>query len=203
MIALIYAHPYPKRSRANQLLLESLSADFPELKVRSLYDLYPDFSIDVDAEQAILLQARIVLWMGPLYWYSPAALLKLWFEKVLTYGWAYGEGAHALAGKHCRWIVTTGGDEASFSDAGSHGRAFEHFVSPVQQTALFCGMQWHPPFVVHGSRRLTRAALQEQGRSLRQQVQNLMEREQRVRSGSGTVTGAGPGHGHGKETLSG
>lgn len=174
MITLVYAHPYPRRSRANRTLLEAI-VDLPGLELRSLYELYPDFAIDIEAEQAALLRARIVVWMGPLYWYSPPALLKLWFEKVLAYGWAYGEGAHALAGKQCRWIVTTGGDDSAFSAAGSHGRAFEQFVPPMEQTARFCRMHWQEPFVVHGSRRLSLPALQEQARSLRLQLLDLMQ----------------------------
>jgi glutathione-regulated potassium-efflux system ancillary protein KefF len=175
VIAVIYAHPYPLRSRANRALLNGL-ADIPELDVRSLYDLYPDFAIDVEAEQAALLQARIVLWLCPLYWYSPPALLKLWFEKVLTYGWAYGEGAQALRGKYCRWIVTAGGDEATYSGSGVHGRAFEQFVAPVEQTALFCQMRWESPFVMHGARRLSHEQLHQHVRDLRQQVSNLMRK---------------------------
>ncbi|HEX4353552.1 MAG TPA: NAD(P)H-dependent oxidoreductase, partial [Polyangiales bacterium] len=69
MIDLVYAHPYPHRSRANHLMLAAVR-DLPGLEIRSLYDLYPDFSIDVDAEQEALLRARIVVWQHPTYWYS-------------------------------------------------------------------------------------------------------------------------------------
>jgi glutathione-regulated potassium-efflux system ancillary protein KefF len=60
--------------------------------VHSLYDLYPDFDIDVDAEQAALKHADLVVWMHPIYWYSVPAMLKHWFDVVLLRGWAYGEG---------------------------------------------------------------------------------------------------------------
>ena len=46
MICLIYAHPYPDRSRGNRVLLEAVR-QLPGLDLRSLYDLYPDFGIDV------------------------------------------------------------------------------------------------------------------------------------------------------------
>jgi glutathione-regulated potassium-efflux system ancillary protein KefF len=153
MIALIYAHPYPDRSRANRILLEAVR-DLPALELRSLYDLYPDFGIDVEAEQALLLEADLIVWQHPLYWYSVPGLMKHWFDKVLARGWAYGEDGDALAGKTCLWVTTTGGDEAAFSPEGMHAFPFGAFVPPIEQTARFCQMHWAPPLVLHGAHRV-------------------------------------------------
>ena len=112
MILIIYAHPYPQRSRAGRVLLGAVR-DLPDIEVHSLYELYPDFDIDVDAEQAALKRADLVVWMHPIYWYSVPAMLKHWFDVVLLRGWAYGEGGDALQGKHCLWVTTTGGMRAS------------------------------------------------------------------------------------------
>jgi glutathione-regulated potassium-efflux system ancillary protein KefF len=174
MIDLIYAHPYPHRSRANRILLEAVS-DLPFVKVRSLYDLYPDFSIDVGVEQDALLRSEIVVWQHPLYWYSVPALLKLWFDKVLSYGWAYGESTAALAGKRCLWVVTAGGDETAFSLSGMHGHHFESFVSPVAQTARFCKMEWLSPIVLQGARRIDDAELQRIALEYRARLYSLAE----------------------------
>ena len=87
MILVVLAHPYPDRSYANRALLASLDG-LAGVEVRSLYDLYPDFAIDAAAERAALAAASVVVWQHPIYWYSVPALLKLWFEKVLTPGWA-------------------------------------------------------------------------------------------------------------------
>jgi glutathione-regulated potassium-efflux system ancillary protein KefF len=160
MIALIYAHPYPRRSRANRALLGA-AADLPFVVVRQLYELYPDFAIDIAAEQAVLAEAGAVVWQHPLYWYSVPPLLKLWFDKVLTHGWAYGTGGTALHGKGCQWVATTGGTPATYTDRGLHGGDFERFVPPIQQTARFCGMRWHEPIVVHGAHRIDDRALSE------------------------------------------
>ena len=129
------------------------------MDVRPLYDLYPDFSIDVEAEQRALEAAAVVVWQHPLYWYTAPALLKLWFEKVLTAGWAYGPGGVALRGKRCLWVVTTGGDELDYSTAGVHQHRFEAFVAVVRQTAQFCGLVWLDPLVVHGAPKLDAGAL--------------------------------------------
>lgn len=52
-------------------------------------------------------------------WYSIPPLLKLWIDKVLSHGWAYGHGGKALHGKHLLWAVTTGGGESHF-EIGAH-----------------------------------------------------------------------------------
>lgn len=79
MLVLIFAHPYPDRSRANQALLSAVR-DLDGLELRSLYDLYPGFDIDVPSEQAALSRATVVVWQHPIYWYAPPALLKHWFD---------------------------------------------------------------------------------------------------------------------------
>jgi glutathione-regulated potassium-efflux system ancillary protein KefF len=171
----IFAHPYPKRSRANRVLLDEVRA-LPGVIVRSLYDLYPDFDIDVEAEQRVLLENEMIVWQHPMYWYSVPGLLKHWFDKVLARGWAYGDGGTALRGKRCLWVVTTGGDESAFRPEGMHAHRFEEFVPHVEQTARFCGMHWEEPIVVRGAHRVTDAALAESARSYRERVTAQGER---------------------------
>jgi glutathione-regulated potassium-efflux system ancillary protein KefF len=170
MILVVYAHPYPSRSRASAALLAGIN-DLPEVSVRSLYDLYPDFDIDVEAEQAALSAAQLVVWLHPIYWYSVPGLLKQWFDVVLTRGWAYGhangKAGAALHGKDCLWVSTTGGTEQAYTTTGAHQRAFEDFLAPIEQTAKFCGMTWLPPITAHGAHVVSDDALREAGLSLR------------------------------------
>jgi len=173
MALLLFAHPYPDRSRANRALLNAVEG-LPGLKLRSLYDLYPDFAIDVAAEQDALLSADPIVWQHPMYWYSVPSLLKHWFDRVLTRGWAYGEGGRALHGKRCQWVVTTGGDTEAFSAGGIHGHGFEEFVPVVKQTARFCGMRWEQPLVVHDAHKLDTSALQAAGARYRETLRALM-----------------------------
>jgi glutathione-regulated potassium-efflux system ancillary protein KefF len=170
LIVVVHAHPYPARSAAGSVLLTAIR-DVPELHVRSLYQLYPDFDIDVAAERKALEGAGLVVFLHPVYWYSVPALLKQWFDVVLVKGWAYGEGGTALAGKPCLWAVTTGGDEEAYSAEGRHGRAFEDFAPVVERTARYCGMHWLEPFVLHGAHIVDEAALREAGRRLRDRIE--------------------------------
>ncbi len=174
MIALIYAHPHPARSIANRALLAAVR-DLPNLRLRSLYDLYPDFSIDVEAERALLIPARLVVWQHPLFWYHVPALLKLWFEGVLGEGWAYGEGGNALAGKDCLWVTTTGAPEEAYAPTGKHGFPFAAFVPPMQQTARLCAMNWLEPIVVHGAHRIGPDELEQTAATYRRRLQPYLD----------------------------
>ena len=53
MILIIYAHPYPHHSHANKRMLEQ-ARTLEGVEIRSLYQLYPDFNIDIAAEQEAL-----------------------------------------------------------------------------------------------------------------------------------------------------
>ncbi len=173
MLLLVFAHPYPDRSRANQALLAGVQG-LEGLEVRSLYDLYPDFDIDVPAEQAALSRAKVVIWQHPTYWYAPPGLLKHWFDAVLLRGWAYGDGGDALRGKRCLWVTTTGGEPAAYGPGGMHRLPFEEFIPPVEQTARFCQMEWEPPLIVHGAHRVSDDDLSALGRDYRRRLEALL-----------------------------
>jgi glutathione-regulated potassium-efflux system ancillary protein KefF len=187
MVVLVFAHPYPNRSRANRRLLDAV-ADLDDVDVRSLYDMYPGFDIDVPAEQAALEGATAVVWQHPTYWYSVPSLLKHWFDKVLLRGWAYGEGGTALRGKRCLWVATTGGDVGSYSEQGMHRRAFEAYRPVVEQTAVFCGMRWEPPLIVHGVHQLSDRVLDEAAREYRARMQLLIDASVVPRVSAGPVS---------------
>lgn len=146
MILIIYAHPYPKHSHANRKMIEQASM-LPDVEVRSLYELYPDFNIDIAAEQEAIKRADLVIWQHPMQWYSMPPLMKLWIDKVLSHGWAYGKGGTALNGKQVMWAVTTGGGEGHFELGDNPG--FQVLGQPLQATALYCGMKWLPCFSIH------------------------------------------------------
>jgi glutathione-regulated potassium-efflux system ancillary protein KefF len=171
VILLVYAHPQPRQSRANRILLDAVR-DLPTLAVHALYDRYPDFAIDVAAERQRLADAQLIVWQAPLYWYSVPALLKLWFEVVLTRGYAYGPGGTALADKSCLWVTTTGAESEAYTPAGRHAHEFGAFVPHVRQTARFCGMQWLEPLVVHGAHRVAVEVLQAAAREYRVRLEH-------------------------------
>jgi glutathione-regulated potassium-efflux system ancillary protein KefF len=182
VILVLLAHPYPDRSRANRALTRAIEG-LEGVTIRSLYDLHPDFVIDVAAEREALLAAQVVVWQHPIHWYSVPALLKLWFEKVLGAGWAFGPGGTALHGKQCLWVVTTGGDEASYAPGGMHRLPMSSYQPVVENTARFCGMDWLDPIVVHAAHRIEDEHLAELGERYRARLVALRHAHTRVDHG--------------------
>jgi glutathione-regulated potassium-efflux system ancillary protein KefF len=162
-ILVIAAHPGLEHSRVNRALLDAAgalaAAGSPRVALRDLYRLYPDYLIDVAAEQAQLAQARLVVWLHPVHWYSMPPLMKLWLDEVFSFGWAYGPGGHALQGKDLWLVASTGGPEDSYHPSGYNRYAFDAFLPPYEQTAALAGMRWLPPLVLHGAHRVGDAEL--------------------------------------------
>jgi glutathione-regulated potassium-efflux system ancillary protein KefF len=153
------AHPDWRESRVNRLLVEQARA-VPGVQVQDLYASYPDYDIDVDAEQARVEAAQLLVLLHPIQWYSMPALMKLWLDEVLRYGWAYGRAGTALAGKDLWLVTTTGGPESSYHPQGYNRYFFDAFLPPYEQTAALCGMRFLPPLVLHGAHRAAPEELQ-------------------------------------------
>jgi glutathione-regulated potassium-efflux system ancillary protein KefF len=152
-VLVLVAHPQLEQSRANRRLLRAARA-LPGVQVRDLYALYPDYLIDIEAEQAALAQARLVVWQHPIHWYSMPPLMKLWVDEVLSFGWAYGPGGQALRGKDLWLVASTGGAEDSYRPQSYNRYFFDAFMPPYEQTAALCGMRFLPPLLLHGAHRV-------------------------------------------------
>jgi glutathione-regulated potassium-efflux system ancillary protein KefF len=155
-ICVLAAHPDWRESRVNRLLLER-ARGVPGAQVRDLYGRYPDYDIDVAAEQEAVQAAQLLVLLHPIQWYSMPALQKLWLDEVLAYGWAYGPGGNALQGKDLWLVATTGGPETSYHPQGYNRYFFDAFLPPYEQTAALCGMRFLPPLLLHGARRAPEA----------------------------------------------
>ena len=129
------------------------------MHVRDLYALYPDYWIDVPTEQALLAEAKLLVWLHPVHWYSMTPLLKLWLDEVFSFGWAYGPGGHALEGKDLWLAASTGGPDASYRPDGYNRYFFDAFLHPYEQTAALAHMRWLPPLVLHGAHKAGEAEL--------------------------------------------
>ena len=96
-VLIIFAHPRFEKS-LNQMLLVKQIPLSGDITFHDLYEHYPDFNIDMEAEQRLLTEHDVIVWQHPLYWYSAPALLKQWIDIVLDFGWAYGPGGTSLKG---------------------------------------------------------------------------------------------------------
>jgi glutathione-regulated potassium-efflux system ancillary protein KefF len=162
-----------EHSRINRRMMRAarkLPGAGTKVLVRDLYALYPDYLIDVAAEQALLVSAKLVVWQHPIQWYSMPSLMKLWVDEVLTFGWAYGRGGTALRGKDLWLVATTGDSQASYHPNSYNRYFFDAFLPPYEQTAALCGMRFLPPLVLHGAHRASDAELAAHARTYAQRL---------------------------------
>jgi glutathione-regulated potassium-efflux system ancillary protein KefG len=88
-------------------------------------------------------------------------------DLVLQHKWAYGKGGTALKGKKLLSVITTGGRKSLYKKDGFHRHPLSEFLNPIQQTAHLCGMEYLPPFVVHGTFTITKQEINRYGEDLK------------------------------------
>ncbi|HEY0751210.1 MAG TPA: NAD(P)H-dependent oxidoreductase, partial [Chitinophagaceae bacterium] len=153
-ILVLFAHPALEKSRVHTRLIKHIPLH-PEITFHDLYERYPDFHIDIEYEQQLLLQHDVFIFQHPFYWYSAPALIKQWLDLVLEHGWAYGSGGNALSGKFMLNAISCGGSLNSYQPTGKNRRKVREFLLPFHHTATLCKMDYWPPFVIHGTHNLS------------------------------------------------
>ena len=155
-----YAHPGHKHSHANRAMVaEAKTVD--GITFVDLYAEYPRFEIDIDREQQRLLDHDVILFQFPMFWYSTPSLVKEWQDLVLEHGFAYGDGGDKLAGKCMILAVTASGQKDAYTKAGYQKYPIRTFLTPLEQTAKFCHMDFSAPYVLYGSLRAPQDGLVE------------------------------------------
>jgi len=175
-ILILFAHPALEKSRINQGMIQQTQG-VPGLTFHDLYQRYPDFYIDVQHEQELLLQHDIIVLHHPLYWYSVPPLMKQWIDLVLEHGWAYGHTGNMLRGKRLLNAITAGGGKEAYCDRGYNRYTIREFMKPFEQTACLCSMTYLPPFVVHGTHRMMLSDIQRAAESYRA-ILNILASDQ-------------------------
>ena len=140
---MIVSHPNLEESIANSTIIKEVRSKVTDLEIRHVEQLYPDFKIDVEAEQSALLEADIIIFQHPFYWYSTPAGLKHWMDEVLTYGFAFGHDGDKLKGKHFIQSLTVGGPKESYKADGYNHFTIEQFLRPIEQTVYLTMMAHH------------------------------------------------------------
>ncbi|SHO54797.1 glutathione-regulated potassium-efflux system ancillary protein KefG [Vibrio quintilis] len=177
-VLVIFAHPEPQNSVANQVLIKAIES-LEHVTVHDLYAIYPDFFIDVNAEQALLERFDVIVFQHPLYMYSCPALLKEWFDRVLCKDFAFGSQS-LLQGKIWRSVITTGGRKAAYGDKGYNRYPLEEILQPFELTASLCRMQWMKPLVMYWSHNITDAERHKHAENYRRWICNPVDGDEGV-----------------------
>lgn len=151
MALIILGHPSFESSFANKIIIEELNGSNLKLEIRHLKQLYPDYKIDVEAEQEALMKHDTIVFQYPFYWYNMPAILKHWFDEVFTYQFAYGSKGDKLKGKNFIPSFTIGAPENEYQTLKEHHfRVFE-FCKNLEQTAYYAQMNYINPIYFHGT----------------------------------------------------
>jgi glutathione-regulated potassium-efflux system ancillary protein KefG len=159
-ILVLFFHPRFEESKVNKALVKTIATS-SHVTFRDLYELYPDFNIDVHQEQQLLSEHDIIIWHHPFYWYSCPPLMKQWIDLVLEYGWAYGKNGDKLTGKYIMNVLSSGGNFEVYQKDGRNRFTYRELLSPFDQTAYLCQMHYLPPFIIPGANRINNEALEE------------------------------------------
>ncbi|MEM9281765.1 MAG: NAD(P)H-dependent oxidoreductase [Verrucomicrobiota bacterium] len=155
-------HPDLERSRVNRIWKEQLEASGKISTSRDLYAEYPDFQIDVEREQKLLVEHDRIVFQFPFYWYSSPPLLKKWLDDVLTYGFAYGSTGDQLKGKDLQIMTSAGGEERFYSGFDLYATIYE-LLKPFQLTANLCQMNYMLPVWMYRADRASEEVIRNHG----------------------------------------
>lgn len=145
----IVGHPAFETSVTTKVIVEhlQLSDDYKQqrLIIRKLSSLYPDYKIDIQAEQDALLWAETLVLQFPFYWYSVPGILKTWIDEVFQYGFAYGKTGDKMKGKKLLLSFSTGGPQEAYTQGGRNNFEIEQLLYPLKQTSNLIGTKWEDP----------------------------------------------------------
>lgn len=148
-ILIISGHPNIKESVGNATILNEVMQAIPDVEIRRLDWLYPDYNINVADEQNALLRADVIVWQFPFSWYSVPGLMKLWIDLVLVHGFAHGSTAK-LGGKKLIVSFTTGAPQALYSPEGFFKHNVEDYLTQFETTAALCSLDLQAPVYTYG-----------------------------------------------------
>ena len=109
-------------------------------------------SPDIAAEHENVSWADHIIFQFPMWYYGMPAILKGWFDRVLSEGFAHDPPRWfdngVMSGKRVMLSLTTNGKAAGYSEDGRHG-SIETLLWPVHNALRFCGFDVLPPYVAY------------------------------------------------------
>lgn len=148
-ILLVSGHPdFEKESVANRAAFETLTKLLPEAEVNRLDVLYPNYIFDVEKEQAKLVEADVIVFQFPIFWYSMPALLQKWIEDVFLNGFSHGPEGKALVGKKLVLLMTAGAPESYYK--GEKAVSESDLLLPIKGLVEASGMELSGYEILYG-----------------------------------------------------
>lgn len=114
------------------------------------------FAVDIVEQMQLLKEADLVVFSFPLFWSSPPAILKGWFERVLSKGFAWSDYSHYETGmlrkKQALLLVETNEPKEAYAAEGLQKISLTDTLWPVLHNTLgYCGMDVYEPFAIYSA----------------------------------------------------
>ncbi len=119
------------------------------------------FNEVLHGEMQKLIQADVINFNFPLWWFGMPAILKGWVDRVFAYGVAYGGdyGFHEngrFNGKKAFLSITTGSPESAYSTEGSNKRSLNKILRNINEGIFeLVGYEVLDPFVAYAVSRIS------------------------------------------------
>ncbi|EDR9797663.1 NAD(P)H-dependent oxidoreductase [Salmonella enterica subsp. enterica serovar Zongo] len=148
MALIILAHPNIENSIANKSIIAELQSRLADVEIRDIFKLNPNYRINEKEEQSALLRHDLIILQYPMYWYNMPAILKIWFDQVFTYQFAYGSKGDKLKDKSLLPSLTVGQPEQNFKQKDNLS-LMDNLLMPIQKTAHYTQMKYINPFILY------------------------------------------------------
>lgn len=141
------------------------------------------FAPDILSEIQKVRAADLVIFVFPLWWSGPPAILKGWFERVLAMGATWDSGKiyenGLMLGKQAFLVTSAGAPEEFYKENGVYKATPDQILHPVNHATLaYCGFNVHQPFVAVNVLGNTQADREQQLKELRFRLDNLIQSPQ-------------------------
>lgn len=146
---IIAGHPDLENSIVNKTILEEVANALPEAKIRRLCEVAPDGRFDIAAEQKELLEADLIVWQFPFWWYNLPWLMKKWVDEVFVHGFAHGSKG-VLGGKKLLVSFTTGAPEEAYTGLEGSLADINHLAEAFSATAALCKLDYKGAMWLNG-----------------------------------------------------
>lgn len=132
------------------------------------------YTAEIAREQRRVAETDLFLFVFPIWWGGVPAILKGWFDRVLSYGFAYEDGMRYdtgyFRGRYGLLGVSTGGTAERFSTSGAYG-TIDQVLWPTQHCMIeYMGLATSAPFVAYAAPRVDDAARADYLSAWRQRV---------------------------------
>lgn len=138
---------------------------------------------DIRREQGKITAADLVVVQFPLWWYGMPAILKGWFDRVFTNGFAFGVrddagrirkyGDGALTGKALLAVVAAGDRASSLGPRGISGDLVDTLWPLLHGTAHYTGMRPLRPHLVASADRVDDTLIESERSRLRRRLAGI------------------------------